>query len=215
MYFRVVIFFIFSLFAWCNEVENDISEKQKEIYFLKGQLWNIEEQKKNQENLKLKNGFFVGATIGNSAFEIKNIFSNVYHPFLFGIRGGYQKFFENTQAGFRAYLDYLIGAGFVESDKYIYQNATVNFDVMADVMFDKNKKYGIGFFGGYGMGILSTQLEYTKSFLDLGLFVNFGISVILDIRHRIDLHLKVPPIKNFGNTLSTKNLYLITYHYNF
>lgn len=215
MYFRLILFFVFNFFVWCNETESDVAEKQKEIYFLKGQLWNIEEQKKNQENLKLKNGFFVGVTIGNSAFEIKNITLDRYYPFLIGTRGGYQKFFENTQAGFRVYLDYLVGVGFIENNKYIYQNATVNFDVMADVMFDRNKKYGIGFFGGYGMGILSAHIYNTKDYFDLGLFINFGVSIILNIKHRIDLYFKIPPIKNFGNTLNTDNLYLITYHYIF
>lgn len=218
MFFRGIgIVIVLLSFILGDEIGDSIYEKQKEIYLLKGQLKTIEDEACAQKTLKTKEGFFIGTALGNSSFrDSGNIINNGY-PIILGIKGGYQKFFNQTQAGFKAYLDYLVGFSFIES-KYIYQNITANFDVVGDIMFGKDKRYGISFFGGYGMGLVSVGISdkiRRASYFDLGIFINLGVGVVLNLKHRIDFHLKIPPVKSFGGDLTISNLYLIAYQYVF
>ncbi|WP_104697121.1 MULTISPECIES: hypothetical protein [unclassified Helicobacter] len=217
MFFKSIVILMLAVFVLADEVDDTVYEKQKEIYLLKGQLKAIESEKYAEETLKSKEGFFIGAILGNSFFRNSSYTTNEGYPIIVGIKGGYQKFLNQTQAGFRAYLDYLVGFNFIDS-KYIYQNVTANFDAIGDVMFGRDKRYGISFFGGYGMGLVNVGfLDKARSsnYSDLGIFINLGVGVVLNLKHRIELHLKIPPVKSFGGNLVISNLYLIAYQYVF
>lgn len=224
MYFRGLCVTLMSCVAVClfaqeaNESllpQDSIQDKQREIYMLRGQEEQLKKEKEAQENLQPKSGFFVGGVVGNSAFvneaNGKTFFT---YPIVLGAKGGYQKFITGTQAGVRAYVDYLTGLNEVERRNYFYQNGAFNFDFMGDIMLDRMHEYGLSLFGGFGLGVLGLSAGSLQDYY-LGVFVNLGAGVVLNLQHRVNLHLKIPPVKDFGENIRIGNMFLISYEYVF
>lgn len=193
--------------------------KQRELYMLRAQAQQLKEQKEAQENLLAKNGFFIGGIVGNSSFvSEENAKKLPTHPVVIGLKGGYQKFIGGSQAGIRAYVDYIAGIAEIESAlggrDVFYQNAAFNVDFMGDIMLDRAQEYGLSLFGGFGLGALGVSAKGLQDYYG-GVFVNLGAGVILSLQHRVNLHLKIPPVKNFRGGLVIGNMFLVSYEYVF
>ncbi|PAF43329.1 outer membrane beta-barrel protein [Helicobacter sp. 11S03491-1] len=217
MFFRqIILIFIIGLSLHAQQAQTDSSEnKEIQAYMLKGQLYELQEKQKSLEIAKQKNGLFVGGILGNATFESTPIENNNLHPLFYGARVGYQKYLNDSIAGLRFYGEY------IRSDAYkvAYQLGSFNLDLLADMPLDKDKKYTLGAFGGVGMSWIGYGNSLSRvDFYGIGVNVNLGIALVLNIKHRFELEMKIPPIKNQQietGTLSTTNIYLVSYNYLF
>lgn len=208
MFFRFIGLFLPLLIAFATE------NKQKEIYFLNGQIQEIKTLQDLSEKAQQKSGFFVGGSVGNSVFSLRHNPQIKLYPVLLGMLGGYQKFSHN--AGFRTYLEYFASADVSNDMQYFYHNLAFNIDFLRDIMLEQ--KYGIDFFGGLGFGhhlfVGKHKLEKIQD-MDFEMFANLGVGAILDIKHRIELHLKIPLTRGFNANLNYAYTYFVSYYYNF
>ena len=192
-----------------------MKDKKREIYMLRGQAQQLKMQTEAQEGLLAKNGFFIGGIVGNSLFvSQQNAKRLSMHPVVLGLKGGYQKFLGGSQAGIRAYVDYIAGLPEAGGRDVFYQNVALNLDFMGDIMLDKAQEYGLSLFGGFGLGMLGVSAKRLQDYYG-GVFVNLGAGVILSLQHRVNLHLKIPSVKNFSGGLVVGNMFLVSYEYVF
>lgn len=192
----------------------ELRDQKRQVYMLKGQLYEQQRKAELAKIAKEKNGLFVGGvlgtmTVGSTGYED-------IHPLVFGAKVGYQKYLNNYIAGLRFYGEYLGSSDFEE---VFYQLGSVNLDLIADIPLDSDKRYSIGVFAGIGMGWASFSDESTKLSLDrFGPVVNLGIAITLDLKSRIELEMKIPPIKLDDSQkfkFSSTNLYFVSYNFLF
>lgn len=204
MFFRYL--FLIFLLSGIGGLWADISSRNaREAYMLKGQLKEQEQEKEFVVVAKQKSGLFVGGFLGN--ITLKKTPSQVLnlYPLIYGARVGYQKYLNNYIAGLRFYGEYAMAG----TEKGLYQLGSVNLDLMVDVALSEDKRYALGIFGGVGMGWAGFN-----NLNALGMVTNLGIALTLDMRHRIELELKIPPTSLNGGVL-TSNLYFVSYSFLF
>ncbi|PAF49094.1 hypothetical protein BKH41_03115 [Helicobacter sp. 12S02232-10] len=209
---RLILCLLFALsFSFGLETDKPADQK-RQVYMLKGQLYEQEQKLRLEEMAKEKNGFFVGLILGNITLNATPAGYVDSHPFLYGARVGYQQYLKDYIGGLRFYGEYLRG----DMESMAYQLASFNLDLIADVPLDDDKKYALGVFGGVGMGWMDYADQAVKPPLSqFGVVINLGIALTLNIRHRIELGLKIPPIKTKETSLyrfATTNAYLISYN---
>nr|WP_104694962.1 outer membrane beta-barrel protein [Helicobacter salomonis]SFZ72893.1 OMP674 [Helicobacter salomonis]SFZ73026.1 OMP1022 [Helicobacter salomonis] len=201
--------------------QRDISsEREFQIYMLRGQLYEAEQAKLVQEVAKRKSGPFVGVLLTQTLIRINGIRSAGL-PLLYGLKIGYQRYVKSDIGGLRVYGEYMGGVNksvLKPEQSSAYQIASFNVDLVMDKSIDTRKKYAIGVFGGLGVG-WSGYKDYPSAVHNpngFGLVINLGISMTLNIRHRIELALKVPPLKvshAFAYSFASDNLYYISYNF--
>lgn len=220
MYFRVLVCSVMMGICFVFANEDAMHQKQKEYYMLQGQLQELKNQELGFSHQKNKTGFFVGGGIGNIIFHNDK---GMEYPILLGIRGGYQQFFGKSTAGIRAYIDINTAVytrqETLKKQTFWFMLPSLMFDVIGDIMLDKQKKYGMSFFAGMGVGNLMHGIvaqDNGKMFNTWCVLFNVGVGVILDIRHRIEFQLKMPTLKmDIGNDFRFGSAYMVTYQYNF
>ncbi|PUD33297.1 outer membrane protein [Helicobacter pylori] len=205
-------------------------KKKRQLYMLKGELHEKNESILFQRMAKNKSGFFIGVILGdiginahpNEKFEL---LSNIQaSPLLYGLRSGYQKYFANGISALRFYGEYLGGAmkGFKSDSLASYQTASLNIDLLMDKPIDKEKRFALGIFGGVGVGWngMYQNLKEIKGYSQpnaFGLVLNLGVSMTLNLKHRFELALKMPPLKETSQTFlyyfKSTNIYYISYNY--
>ncbi|MDO7253297.1 outer membrane beta-barrel protein [Helicobacter cappadocius] len=193
--------------------DDGLEDQKRQIYMLKGQLYEQQHRAELAEIAKQKNGLFLGGILGSMTVDSLS-YADV-HPFVAGVKVGYQKYL-NYIAGLRFYGEYIGGSDFEEM---IYQLGSVNLDLIADIPLDSDQRYSIGFFAGVGMGWTYYSDSVTKPALEhFGPVVNVGIAVTLDLRSRIELEMKIPPLKINDSQkfkFSSTNLYFVSYNFLF
>ncbi len=208
----------------------EIHKKKRQLYMLKGELHEKNEAILFQQMAKTKSGFFIGAILGDIGinahpYEKFELLSGIQaSPLLYGLRSGYQKYFANGISGLRFYGEYLGGAmkGFKSDSLVSYQTASLNIDLLMDKPIDKEKRFALGIFGGVGVGWngMYQNLKEIKGYSQpnaFGLVLNLGVSMTLNLKHRFELALKMPPLKETSQTFlyyfKSTNIYYISYNY--
>ncbi|GAA8909822.1 outer membrane beta-barrel protein [Helicobacter pylori] len=208
----------------------EIHKKKRQLYMLKGELHEKNESLLFQQMAKSKSGFFIGAILGDIGvsahpYEKFEFLSNIQaSPLLYGLRSGYQKYFANGISALRFYGEYLGGAmkGFKSDSLASYQTASLNIDLLMDKPIDKEKRFALGIFGGVGVGWngMYQNLKEIKGYSQpnaFGLVLNLGVSMTLNLKHRFELALKMPPLKETSQTFlyyfKSTNIYYISYNY--
>ncbi|GAA7521089.1 outer membrane protein [Helicobacter pylori] len=208
----------------------EIHKKKRQLYMLKGELHEKNESILFQRMAKNKSGFFIGvilSDIGINAhpYEKFELLNNIQaSPLLYGLRSGYQKYFANGISALRFYGEYLGGAmkGFKSDSLASYQTASLNIDLLMDKPIDKEKRFALGIFGGVGVGWngMYQNLKEIKGYSQpnaFGLVLNLGVSMTLNLKHRFELALKMPPLKETSQTFlyyfKSTNIYYISYNY--
>ncbi|GAA9870771.1 outer membrane beta-barrel protein [Helicobacter pylori] len=208
----------------------EIHKKKRQLYMLKGELHEKNEAILFQQMAKSKSGFFIGVILGDIGvsahpYEKFEFLSNIQaSPLLYGLRSGYQKYFANGISALRFYGEYLGGAmkGFKSDSLASYQTASLNIDLLMDKPIDKEKRFALGIFGGVGVGWngMYQNLKEVKGYSQpnaFGLVLNLGVSMTLNLKHRFELALKMPPLKEISQTFlyyfKSTNIYYISYNY--
>ncbi|WP_217620236.1 outer membrane beta-barrel protein [Helicobacter pylori] len=208
----------------------EIHKKKRQLYMLKGELHEKNESILFQRMAKSKSGFFIGVILGDiginaHSYEKFELLSNIQaSPLLYGLRSGYQKYFANGISALRFYGEYLGGAmkGFKSDSLASYQTASLNIDLLMDKPIDKEKRFALGIFGGVGVGWngMYQNLKEVKGYSQpnaFGLVLNLGVSMTLNLKHRFELALKMPPLKETSQTFlyyfKSTNIYYISYNY--
>ncbi|WRD81465.1 outer membrane protein [Helicobacter pylori] len=208
----------------------EIHKKKRQLYMLKGELHEKNESILFQQMAKSKSGFFIGVILGDigvsaHSYEKFEPLSNIQSsPLLYGLRSGYQKYFANGISALRFYGEYLGGAmkGFKSDSLASYQTASLNIDLLMDKPIDKEKRFALGIFGGVGVGWngMYQNLKEVKGYSQpnaFGLVLNLGVSMTLNLKHRFELALKMPPLKETSQTFlyyfKSTNIYYISYNY--
>lgn len=208
----------------------EIYKKKRQLYMLKGELHEKNEAILFQRMAKNKSGFFIGVILGDigvsaHSYEKFEPLSNIQaSPLLYGLRSGYQKYFANGISALRFYGEYLGGAmkGFKSDSLASYQTASLNIDLLMDKPIDKEKRFALGIFGGVGVGWngMYQNLKEVKGYSQpnaFGLVLNLGVSMTLNLKHRFELALKMPPLKETSQTFlyyfKSTNIYYISYNY--
>ncbi|GAA6832202.1 outer membrane beta-barrel protein [Helicobacter pylori] len=208
----------------------EIHKKKRQLYMLKGELHEKNESILFQRMAKNKSGFFIGVILGDiginaHSYEKFELLSNIQaSPLLYGLRSGYQKYFANGISALRFYGEYLGGAmkGFRSDSLASYQTASLNIDLLMDKPIDKEKRFALGIFGGVGVGWngMYQNLKEIKGYSQpnaFGLVLNLGVSMTLNLKHRFELALKMPPLKETSQTFlyyfKSTNIYYISYNY--
>lgn len=208
----------------------EIHKKKRQLYMLKGELHEKNESILFQRMAKNKSGFFIGVILGDiginaNSYEKFELLSNIQaSPLLYGLRSGYQKYFANGISALRFYGEYLGGAmkGFKSDSLASYQTASLNIDLLMDKPIDKEKRFALGIFGGVGVGWngMYQNLKEIKGYSQpnaFGLVLNLGVSMTLNLKHRFELALKMPPLKETSQTFlyyfKSTNIYYISYNY--
>lgn len=208
----------------------EIHKKKRQLYMLKGELHEKNESILFQRMAKNKSGFFIGVILGDiginaHSYEKFELLSNIQaSPLLYGLRSGYQKYFANGISALRFYGEYLGGAmkGFKSDSLASYQTASLNIDLLMDKPIDKEKRFALGIFGGVGVGWngMYQNLKEVKEYSQpnaFGLVLNLGVSMTLNLKHRFELALKMPPLKETSQTFlyyfKSTNIYYISYNY--
>ncbi len=208
----------------------EIHKKKRQLYMLKGELHEKNESLLFQQMAKNKSGFFIGVILGDigvsaHSYEKFELLSNIQaSPLLYGLRSGYQKYFANGISALRFYGEYLGGAmkGFKSDSLVSYQTASLNIDLLMDKPIDKEKRFALGIFGGVGVGWngMYQNLKEVKGYSQpnaFGLVLNLGVSMTLNLKHRFELALKMPPLKETSQTFlyyfKSTNIYYISYNY--
>ncbi|WP_120865553.1 outer membrane beta-barrel protein [Helicobacter pylori] len=208
----------------------EIHKKKRQLYMLKGELHEKNESILFQRMAKNKSGFFIGVILGDigvsaHSYEKFEPLSNIQaSPLLYGLRSGYQKYFANGISALRFYGEYLGGAmkGFKSDSLASYQTASLNIDLLMDKPIDKEKRFALGIFGGVGVGWngMYQNLKEVKGYSQpnaFGLVLNLGVSMTLNLKHRFELALKMPPLKETSQTFlyyfKSTNIYYISYNY--
>ncbi|GAA7233700.1 outer membrane beta-barrel protein [Helicobacter pylori] len=208
----------------------EIHKKKRQLYMLKGELHEKNESILFQQMAKSKSGFFIGVILGDiginaNPYEKFELLSNIQaSPLLYGLRSGYQKYFANGISALRFYGEYLGGAmkGFKSDSLASYQTASLNIDLLMDKPIDKEKRFALGIFGGVGVGWngMYQNLKEVKGYSQpnaFGLVLNLGVSMTLNLKHRFELALKMPPLKETSQTFlyyfKSTNIYYISYNY--
>ncbi|MCQ2887821.1 outer membrane protein [Helicobacter pylori] len=208
----------------------EIHKKKRQLYMLKGELHEKNESILFQQMAKNKSGFFIGVILGDiginaNPYEKFELLSNIQaSPLLYGLRSGYQKYFANGISALRFYGEYLGGAmkGFKSDSLASYQTASLNIDLLMDKPIDKEKRFALGIFGGIGVGWngMYQNLKEVKGYSQpnaFGLVLNLGVSMTLNLKHRFELALKMPPLKETSQTFlyyfKSTNIYYISYNY--
>ncbi|WQZ98292.1 outer membrane protein [Helicobacter pylori] len=208
----------------------EIHKKKRQLYMLKGELHEKNESILFQRMAKSKSGFFIGVILGDigvsaHSYEKFELLSNIQaSPLLYGLRSGYQKYFANGISALRFYGEYLGGAmkGFKSDSLASYQTASLNIDLLMDKPIDKEKRFALGIFGGVGVGWngMYQNLKEIKGYSQpnaFGLVLNLGVSMTLNLKHRFELALKMPPLKEASQTFlyyfKSTNIYYISYNY--
>ncbi|WP_208354987.1 outer membrane beta-barrel protein [Helicobacter pylori] len=208
----------------------EIHKKKRQLYMLKGELHEKNESLLFQQMAKNKSGFFIGVILGDigvsaHSYEKFELLSNIQaSPLLYGLRSGYQKYFANGISALRFYGEYLGGAmkGFKSDSLASYQTASLNIDLLMDKPIDKEKRFALGIFGGVGVGWngMYQNLKEIKGYSQpnaFGLVLNLGVSMTLNLKHRFELALKMPPLKEASQTFlyyfKSTNIYYISYNY--
>ncbi|BDA03225.1 membrane protein [Helicobacter pylori] len=216
----------------------EIHKKKRQLYMLKGELHEKMHEKNEsilfQQMAKNKSGFFIGVILGDiginahpnaRSYESFELSSNIQaSPLLYGLRSGYQKYFANGISTLRFYGEYLGGAmkGFKNDSLASYQTASLNIDLLMDKPIDKEKRFALGIFGGVGVGWngMYQNLKEVKGYSQpnaFGLVLNLGVSMTLNLKHRFELALKMPPLKETSQTFlyyfKSTNIYYISYNY--
>ncbi|MGN8448839.1 outer membrane beta-barrel protein [Helicobacter pylori] len=208
----------------------EIHKKKRQLYMLKGELHEKNESLLFQRVAKSKSGFFIGVILGDigvsaHSYEKFELLSNIQaSPLLYGLRSGYQKYFANGISALRFYGEYLGGAmkGFKSDSLASYQTASLNIDLLMDKPIDKEKRFALGIFGGVGVGWngMYQNLKEIKGYSQpnaFGLVLNLGVSMTLNLKHRFELALKMPPLKETSQTFlyyfKSTNIYYISYNY--
>ncbi|EJB85334.1 hypothetical protein HPHPH11_1296 [Helicobacter pylori Hp H-11] len=208
----------------------EIHKKKRQLYMLKGELHEKNESILFQRMAKNKSGFFIGVILGDIGinahpYEKFELLSNIQaSPLLYGLRSGYQKYFANGISALRFYGEYLGGAmkGFKSDSLASYQTASLNIDLLMDKPIDKEKRFALGIFGGIGVGWngMYQNLKEVKGYSQpnaFGLVLNLGVSMTLNLKHRFELALKMPPLKETSQTFlyyfKSTNIYYISYNY--
>ncbi|MCQ2675145.1 outer membrane protein [Helicobacter pylori] len=208
----------------------EIHKKKRQLYMLKGELHEKNESLLFQQMAKNKSGFFIGVILGDiginaNPYEKFELLSNIQaSPLLYGLRSGYQKYFANGISALRFYGEYLGGAmkGFKSDSLASYQTASLNIDLLMDKPIDKEKRFALGIFGGVGVGWngMYQNLKEVKGYSQpnaFGLVLNLGVSMTLNLKHRFELALKMPPLKEASQTFlyyfKSTNIYYISYNY--
>ncbi|GAA8636060.1 outer membrane beta-barrel protein [Helicobacter pylori] len=208
----------------------EIHKKKRQLYMLKGELHEKNESILFQQMAKNKSGFFIGVILGDIGinahpYEKFELLSNIQaSPLLYGLRSGYQKYFANGISALRFYGEYLGGAmkGFKSDSLASYQTASLNIDLLMDKPIDKEKRFALGIFGGVGVGWngMYQNLKEVKGYSQpnaFGLVLNLGVSMTLNLKHRFELALKMPPLKETSQTFlyyfKSTNIYYISYNY--
>lgn len=195
------------------EDDAELRDQKRQVYMLKGQLYEQQHKAELAKIAKEKDGLFVGGILGTMTVDGSS-YEDI-HPLAFGIRSGYQKFLNNYIAGLRFYGEYIGGSDFEEM---FYQLGSVNLDLIADIPLDSDKNYSIGVFAGIGMGWTSFSDKNSKSSLErFGPVVNLGVAITLDLKSRIELEMKIPPIKIDDSQFkfTSTNLYFVSYNFLF
>lgn len=213
MYFRIFLICVINLCViFANEKEY---EKQKEYYMLKGQLHELENKELEHSNNREKDGVLLGVGVGNTFLN--------YHfgtiSTLLNMRVGYQKFIKKSPAGIRAYIDVDSALYLVDTTRDLlwYVLPSANVDFLGDIMLDKNKKYGLSFFAGLGVGSFFQGIAgKNKNTQQWSMLFNIGMGVILNVKHRIDFQMKNTPSSfNLGDEVRFNSMYLLVYQYVF
>lgn len=212
----------------------EIHKKKRQLYMLKGELHEKNESLLFQQMAKNKSGFFIGVILGDigvsahpnaRSYESFEPLNNIQaSPLLYGLRSGYQKYFANGISALRFYGEYLGGAmkGFKSDSLASYQTASLNIDLLMDKPIDKEKRFALGIFGGVGVGWngMYQNLKEIKGYSQpnaFGLVLNLGVSMTLNLKHRFELALKMPPLKETSQTFlyyfKSTNIYYISYNY--
>ncbi|WRA95761.1 outer membrane protein [Helicobacter pylori] len=208
----------------------EIHKKKRQLYMLKGELHEKNESLLFQQMAKNKSGFFIGVILGDigvsaHSYEKFELLSNIQaSPLLYGLRSGYQKYFANGISALRFYGEYLGGAmkGFKSDSLASYQTASLNIDLLMDKPIDKEKRFALGIFGGVGVGWngMYQNLKEIRGYSQpnaFGLVLNLGVSMTLNLKHRFELALKMPPLKETSQTFlyyfKSTNIYYISYNY--
>ncbi|WRA09180.1 outer membrane protein [Helicobacter pylori] len=208
----------------------EIHKKKRQLYMLKGELHEKNEAILFQQMAKNKSGFFIGVILGDigvsaHSYEKFELLNNIQaSPLLYGLRSGYQKYFANGISALRFYGEYLGGAmkGFKSDSLASYQTASLNIDLLMDKPIDKEKRFALGIFGGVGVGWngMYQNLKEIKGYSQpnaFGLVLNLGVSMTLNLKHRFELALKMPPLKETSQTFlyyfKSTNIYYISYNY--
>ncbi|EJB66601.1 outer membrane beta-barrel protein [Helicobacter pylori] len=208
----------------------EIYKKKRQLYMLKGELHEKNESILFQQMAKNKSGFFIGVILGDiginaNPYEKFELLNNVQaSPLLYGLRSGYQKYFANGISALRFYGEYLGGAmkGFKSDSLASYQTASLNIDLLMDKPIDKEKRFALGIFGGVGVGWngMYQNLKEIRGYSQpnaFGLVLNLGVSMTLNLKHRFELALKMPPLKETSQTFlyyfKSTNIYYISYNY--
>ncbi|GAA9805711.1 outer membrane beta-barrel protein [Helicobacter pylori] len=208
----------------------EIHKKKRQLYMLKGELHEKNESILFQRMAKNKSGFFIGVILGDiginaHSYEKFELLNNIQaSPLLYGLRSGYQKYFANGISALRFYGEYLGGAmkGFKNDSLASYQTASLNIDLLMDKPIDKEKRFALGIFGGVGVGWngMYQNLKEVKGYSQpnaFGLVLNLGVSMTLNLKHRFELALKMPPLKETSQTFlyyfKSTNIYYISYNY--
>ncbi|GAA8363400.1 outer membrane beta-barrel protein [Helicobacter pylori] len=208
----------------------EIHKKKRQLYMLKGELHEKNESILFQRMAKNKSGFFIGVILGDIGinahpYEKFELLNNIQaSPLLYGLRSGYQKYFANGISALRFYGEYLGGAmrGFKSDSLASYQTASLNIDLLMDKPIDKEKRFALGIFGGVGVGWngMYQNLKEIKGYSQpnaFGLVLNLGVSMTLNLKHRFELALKMPPLKEISQTFlyyfKSTNIYYISYNY--
>ncbi|PUD72841.1 outer membrane beta-barrel protein [Helicobacter pylori] len=208
----------------------EIHKKKRQLYMLKGELHEKNESLLFQQMAKSKSGFFIGVILGDigvsaHSYEKFEPLNNIQaSPLLYGLRSGYQKYFANGISALRFYGEYLGGAmkGFKSDSLASYQTASLNIDLLMDKPIDKEKRFALGIFGGVGVGWngMYQNLKEIKGYSQpnaFGLVLNLGVSMTLNLKHRFELALKMPPLKETSQTFlyyfKSTNIYYISYNY--
>ncbi|GAA7222993.1 outer membrane beta-barrel protein [Helicobacter pylori] len=208
----------------------EIHKKKRQLYMLKGELHEKNESILFQQMAKNKSGFFIGVILGDIGinahpYEKFELLNNIQaSPLLYGLRSGYQKYFADGISALRFYGEYLGGAmkGFKSDSLASYQTASLNIDLLMDKPIDKEKRFALGIFGGVGVGWngMYQNLKEIKGYSQpnaFGLVLNLGVSMTLNLKHRFELALKMPPLKETSQTFlyyfKSTNIYYISYNY--
>ncbi len=208
----------------------EIHKKKRQLYMLRGELHEKNEAILFQQMAKNKSGFFIGVILGDigvsaHSYESFEPLNNIQaSPLLYGLRSGYQKYFANGISALRFYGEYLGGAmkGFKSDSLASYQTASLNIDLLMDKPIDKEKRFALGIFGGVGVGWngMYQNLKEVKGYSQpnaFGLVLNLGVSMTLNLKHRFELALKMPPLKEASQTFlyyfKSTNIYYISYNY--
>lgn len=210
-----------------NEEQARIYAKQKELYFLKGQEYELALKKAQILENSKKNGILLGVSLGSfpininkgSSLNINGYTPMLINPLALGLSVAYIKNIADSAMSFRVGGAYLWANAWGSNlDKGSVDTHLLSFTI--EMLGERPIGYKdgnfIGFYAGVGIGSVwyNQTINQNISNIHAGSIINAGLSLTIDYNNRFEAGIRLAP-NTFNTSYDFKTIFLVTYLYRF